>query len=243
MIAYCPTCREQAIMNDRGVCSWCGTQTSIDTTDHSKPRRGKPRGSAWLTEKQIREAHAAHVAGESLNSIGKRLLPTTRYRSLYGVVNALSTEWKRRGWFVRDRIDAVRKTCTIHGRAPRDHRLRDPEYKRELRRKQGLLLDRPYCSATTIHGKPCRSRARRDSPLCHSHANPARARADLARGRARFQASHPRTWIEKGVEAQRLHDAGASWQLVADQLGYSSRASACTMAHRATRIAALEEAA
>jgi hypothetical protein len=233
VIAYCPTCRQDAVLNDAGRCSWCDTPSHADVAD--KPRRGGGGpGARWLTEPQLRAAHRAHVDGESLNSIGKRLLVETRYTSLYGVVAALSGEWKRRGWFVRDRIEACVAASTIHGRARRGAN-RDPEYKRECRRRTGKLLDRPQCAALTIHGRPCRRRALATGPLCWNHAHPEQSRetADAMRARRPLRR---RVWIVKARRCDELRAEGLTWREIADQLGYASAASAHSMARQARRI-------
>lgn len=232
MIAYCATCKEDAIMNDSGVCSWCGTKTRAEPAQ-KKHHGGVGPGPVWLTERQLRDAHAAHVAGESLNSIAKRLVGVTRYRSRDTVLGALSSEWRRRGWYVRDRVEATVKASTIHGRAPRDHRLRDPEYKRELRRKTGLLLDRPLCAALTVRGEPCQRRALADAPLCYTHQHP-----DHAERMRSVRRPRERVWLVRANRAVELRAAGLKWREIADQLGYAGPASAQRMARMARQAVA-----
>lgn len=233
MIAYCPTCKVDSIVNDSGVCSWCSTATGVKKP--STRRGGAGPGPRWLTEPQLRAAHQAHVDGESLNSIGKRLLAETRYESLYGVVGALSGEYRRRGWFVRDRIDACVAASTIHGRARRKNR--DPEYKRELRRKSGLLLDRPRCSALTIHGQQCLVRAMRDADTCYTHAH-----ADHLERMLSVRKPRKRVWLAKALRADELRADGLTWREIAELLGYASAGSAHSMARQA-RAAVAETAA
>lgn len=234
MIGYCPTCKVDSILNDSGVCSWCSTATAVGKPT-TRRRGGCGPGPRWLTERQLRAAHQAHVDGESLNSIGKRLLAETRYESLYGVVGALSGEYRRRGWFVRDRIEACVAASTIHGRARRKNR--DPEYKRELRRRTGKLLDRPYCSATTIRGTRCRVRAMRDADTCYTHAH-----ADHLERMRRVRKPRQRVWLTKALRADELRADGLTWREVAERLGYASAGSAHSMARQA-RAAVAEKAA
>lgn len=226
-VAYCHTCSDDTLVRDNGSCSWCDTPITTQPPTPSRVRSGKSCGPDWLTEKQLRKAHTAHRNGASLHSIAKTMHPASRYSSPTTLAQALSTEWHRRGWYVRDRLEATVKASTTHGRARRGKH-RDQEYIRELRRRAGTLHDRPRCAATNVRGEPCQRRALLESDHCYTHSHP--GHLDEIRG---LRKPRTRNWIAKAQQAQQLHDAGTTWRLVADQLGYASAGSACSIAHRA----------
>ncbi len=172
--AYCPACKEESAIDNRGRCLWC------DGPTREKKKRGgwkRPdlRARSKLTDPMLRLLYKLHIEeGRSINSLAKEVYARVGYGSHHAAASRISKGWKRLGLEARDRIEQVQLTCTIHGLAPK-HGSRPGygTYKRRLHRP-----DRPLCAALKKQpprkGEPCQRPAMEDSHFCASH-DPARA--------------------------------------------------------------------
>src|SRR5262245_18465179 len=102
--------------------------------DAEPPRRGKGGGKPvgkyrLLTDDQVRAIHRIHIeAGVSIRELARQLHAQFGYSGPKSMANCLSAAFDSLGLDARDRVDAVRLTCTVHGRATREHR--DPAWTR-----------------------------------------------------------------------------------------------------------------
>lgn len=200
--------------------------------DDEPARRGgwtRPdrRGSRY-TEPQLRALHLAHVRGQSLNALGKQTHRKVGYKSAGSAAMAMSREFKRMGLPITERVDQVRKTCTVHGLAPK-HGPR-PGYKR-FKRTHGIEPGyRPTCAALrSTHprkGDPCDRPAMHGSEFCYQHdpARQAEQREQLARMRANSPA-HTKPMLPIGPFADWLQKRRAElggWRAVEESCGTGS---------------------
>jgi len=134
---------------------------------------GKPVGKyRLLTDDQVRAIHRIHIeAGVSIRELARQLHARFGYSGEKSMANCLSAAFDSLGLDARDRIEAVRLTCTVHGRATREHR--DQAWTRAGRVRRGEILDRPMCAAVRVQyprkGQPCGNRALADSEFCWGH--------------------------------------------------------------------------
>lgn len=145
----------------------------------TQPRRYPQRPESKMTLAQIRQAHARHVAGESVRALGRALWETYGYASPSSCANSLSEAFLREGLATRDRIEATKLASTVHGNAGRGDRrsnaLRYRVHRKRRRRERGEVRG-VKCSATvTGRGtpRPCRNYALADKVHCLQH-DPAR---------------------------------------------------------------------
>jgi hypothetical protein len=208
VIAYCAACGEQAIFTSSSTprCTWCDTPRPAEPEPVTPPAAssgGNAPGAFWLSETQIRDAHQAHVAGKSIRSIAADLARGTRYTP-HSLTSTLPREWKRRGWFVRTKLDATILSSTVHGLLPRDQAKRDKAYVASQRRARGEVRDVQCAAIKTRYGKGrgerCRRYALAGDEYCIAHS-PARAQeraAHLEAARARRTQPAPTTFIGSG---------------------------------------------
>lgn len=178
---YCPTCSEYAIDTGRSKCAWCGDELKAVT-----PKRTyKRRTDAKLTERQVRMAYEAYMAGNSLRAIAGRIWEQAGYASLRCCANGLHVAFQRHGYPLRDRLAATVKASTTHGMASRGNKA---AYKRWRRRQRGL---RPKCKGVRLQyprkGEPCGLQSMVDSDFCRYH-DPSRREVVLASVAAARQA-------------------------------------------------------
>lgn len=170
--AWCSSCSEQVSTDADGACLWCGGSTG------EKRRPGRPRTGSRYTDAQIRVLYKAHIErGLSLNALGKLTHERVGYSNGQSAAMAISRELKLRGLEVRDRIEQVKRTCTVHGMAPK-HGPR-PGYNRMKKLAQGWE-ERPRCAGHRTQyprkGDPCERPAMEGSRFCYQH-DPAKKEA------------------------------------------------------------------
>lgn len=163
---WCPTCRERTGLPEGGVCLWCSA-----TLVH-RGRGGKPKGKhRRISDTQLRALHVAYQRdrGLSINALAKAVHGRLGYKSHDSCARAIAEGWARLGLEVRDRVEQVRATCTIHGLAPR-HGPR-PGYQTVKRRAH--QPDQPPCAGFKTQppsiGRRCTRPAMFGSAFCHSH--------------------------------------------------------------------------
>ena len=168
---YCPTCRERTGLTARGVCEWCDTPLTVKRGGGRAPGAG-----CKLTDTQLGALHSAHMQGQSINELAKRIYAQVGYSSRSSCASSISNAWKRLGLEARDRIEMTVLKSYKHGRGGRQQQ-RDggPEYakyRRETRRKSGEVHGR-RCDAFRKQyprkGQPCSSSALGDSEFCYQH--------------------------------------------------------------------------
>lgn len=184
---WCPTCREETGLTDRGICQWCDTPLR-----HKTGRR--PGSGSKLTDEQLRALHVAHVAGRSINELAKHVYAKAGYASHGSCATAISKQWKRLGLPARDRIEMTVLKSTKHGRAGRAQAKEyGPDYaayRREQKRQAGETHGR-RCQGVREwpprKGQPCNRSALWDSDYCYNHDQRNRkqieAHLELARSR------------------------------------------------------------
>ena len=88
LTAYCPTCREDALVRD-GLCVWCETPT--------RTRLGKRVGvHGKLSDDQLRELHRVHDArGVSMRAIARAIWEKVGYASEGSCLEGMRAGWKR----------------------------------------------------------------------------------------------------------------------------------------------------
>lgn len=226
---YCPKCDERTALVERGRCPFC------DATLEVKARRGgwrhPARGRSKFTDDQLRVLHRLHVEqGASINQLAKRVAERVGYASHHSAAQAISAGWKRLGLKARDRIEQVRKSCTVHGQAPK-HRTAEQEraYRRFLMEQRGWRAQqgpgRPQCAGVKANspgaGRRCGRPAMTDSEFCLQH-DPLRAlevQAHLARSRRRQAAEPTLPMAPFAAWLHALADEQGSLCAVADRLG------------------------
>ena len=173
---WCPECKAETMRVPTGLCPWCDTPT----VDRRPNRRGgKPAGKwGYITDAQVRAAHALYMQGLSVRQVAERIQPRTRYRSAASCANSLFDHFRRLGLPRRERIEAVKLACTVHGLAPK-HGPR-PGYGTHKRRVIRGQDDQPRCEGVVTQGarrgERCEHRAMFGSAFCQSH-EPAREEA------------------------------------------------------------------
>lgn len=167
---WCPKCREETGLYEKGVCQWC------DTPLRHKAGR-KPGSGSKLSETQLRALHVAHVEHDrSINELAKSIYGKVGYKSHHGCAVAISNGWKRLGLQARGRIEMTVLKSFKHGRAGRaQQREHGPDYaayRREQKRKNGETHGR-RCEGVRQQyprkGQPCSSNALWDSNYCYQH--------------------------------------------------------------------------
>lgn len=203
--AYCGMCREDVTPID-GVCPWCDAPVGVRPA-HSKARVGQNR---LMTDAQLRAAYEIYRReGLSLRALAERIFERYGYANADSCSKALGEGFKHMSLEARDRIEATRAACTVHGRAPR-RREDEPaevtemrlQHRRELRRG-----GRPRCPYVSTKGTQCRNLLSPEQKFCsrHDEAGRERNRARLEAARA-AQRSRPPMLSELLIrEAIRMH--------------------------------------
>lgn len=182
-VRWCSNCREEltASYDEQGNCLWCGGPTRKKAA--LRPRQ---RGSRYV-EKELRELHKLHVQGATLRSCAKQTYKRLGYASWGAAEKAIHREWRRMGWWIRNRSE---NSTTLHRKHGCSHMPSEYKWRRHV--LNGIPY-RPICKGTTTSGTRCRRHSLNNSEFCHSH-DPARAhesRDHLARARklrrAKFQ--------------------------------------------------------
>jgi hypothetical protein len=136
-------------------------------------RRGKPYGVyGKLTDDELRALNRLHLEGGlSIRELGRRIWERKGYASAASAGSSISYGFRRMGLASRDRVEATVKVSLKHGKARRGQAR--TEYRKELRRKTGELLDRPRCAGKKLNppraGEPCQLVALADSKFCFQH--------------------------------------------------------------------------
>lgn len=200
-VRWCPTCAETTLPTDRGVCGWCDQpfpRNRVKRKDLGRPRT--------VTVEQVEEAYAWYEEGLSLRGCAARLLPATRAASAGALAETLRKQWQLRGYQLRDRVEAMVKASTIHGRARRGEN-RDPQYRHDLRVRLGQIRA-VRCLGLTKTGDRCRRPALAGGEYCVMHDPERRepllaALADSRRRRAEARDSDgsDRTRRDRDVES------------------------------------------
>lgn len=213
-VLWCPECREETTLTDRGVCPFC------DAPLTRRRRGGRKPGFGLLTDEHLRALHVAHLQGRSINQLADQVYRRVGYASRSSCATAISAGWKRLDLQARDRIDAVRLACTRHGLAPK-HGSR-AGYGRYTRRVLHGVDDQPRCAAM-VRGAQCQRPAKRGIAWCASHdpATDGERRERLARMRARSSKQSQRLLPVEPltVWVRGLHDELGTWGAVAEKLG------------------------
>lgn len=168
---WCPTCKEESAIDRNGNCLWCDAPTVELSKRCGGWKRPDLAAKRKVTDIQLQALHRAHMQGQSLNSLAKRTYEKLGCASSGAAATAISRGWKRLGLRARDRVEQVRLTCTVHGKAPK-HGPR-PGYS-AYKRRAGLKPPyRPRCKAdrkqAPRRGEPCERSALMDSKYCYSH--------------------------------------------------------------------------
>lgn len=201
IVTFCPTCDDESLISDRGLCVWCDTplsagdeQLRVIPRPAPEPRRFRKDGSPWrpavgrgpvkVTMPVLREAYDLYLHGRddqdkplSLRKVAALLLHKTDYASEKSFANQMSDAFRDLGWPVRDRIAATVRASTTHGlligaKRPVARGGRSrAAYKYRRRRQLGLV--RPPCSSLKVDGDPCTRPAMHGSDYCIAH-DPAR---------------------------------------------------------------------
>jgi hypothetical protein len=183
---WCPSCKEHSAIDPDRNCLWCGGSTE-ERAKRGGWKRPDKQGSRY-TEAQLRALHIFHEReGLSVNELGRRTYRVAGYKTHTSAACAISRDWKRMGLPVRDRIEQVKKTCTVHGLAPK-HGPR-PGYGTYKRRVVRGDDDQPPCEGVRQHsprkGDPCGRPSMKGSRFCPQH-DPDRA----ARNREHLKRIH-----------------------------------------------------
>ena len=128
--------------------------------------------------------------GYSFRKIAKLLVGQTEYASWKVMSVQLNVQANRRGWKIRNRIEATVAASTRHGLAPRKKTTpAQRAYQRRQRQARGeTRLVR--CKSLTVAGNPCKRWALADSEFCLGH-DPERRDQVLANLEAARAASRP----------------------------------------------------
>ena len=160
------------------VCTSCGGPKSYAADScwacylaagghRGRRHRSRP---AKCTEQVVLEAYELYQAGLSLRKVAAEIHPRTTYASVKSCANALHDQFTRRGWPLRDRVEASRDATVVHGSGD------DKAAAKRWRRRQAGM--RPPCAGVRTQyprkGAPCQRPAQVGSDFCIAH-DPARA--------------------------------------------------------------------
>lgn len=161
-------------------------RSCYDAAGHGTGRRHRSKGPQKITEQQLADAYKLYLTGFSVRRVAAEIVEHTSYTNADSCARGLHAAWLRRGWKLRDRVEAVRMTHVKHGLG------NGAAAKRWRRRQKGM---RPRCKGvkTTYPnlGRPCQAPAMEGSEFCPAHA-PERVevnRAHLAEMRRRSPTS------------------------------------------------------
>lgn len=221
--AWCWACEETITPID-ATCPWC------ENTDlaEPKPKRGgwkRPDRSAThkLSDEQLQALHKVYERDRvSVNDLAKQIWENAGYANYESCARGIYKGWARLDLPCRDRIEATRLKCTIHGMAPK-HAPRRREYRAYLRAKNGQV--QPRCKSTVRgyprHGEQCERPAMQGSEYCTSH-DPARElarQAHLAKVRRLQTQRDMLPMAPFAAWLMRLHAEHGSLIKVADLIG------------------------
>ena len=163
---WCPECKEDTSLWEKGRCAWCDTQLT---------RRPFKRGTPCLfTDDQLIVLHKAHLRGASIRELGRQLWQQAGYSSPKSAATSISKGFKRLHLPARDRIEATVQASTTHGKGSRTDKA---SYKRWHHRQTGKVRDQRCAAVRTQYpskGSPCRNMAMASGEYCWAH-DPSRA--------------------------------------------------------------------
>lgn len=183
---WCPNCREETGLYERGVCQWC------DTPLRHKGGR-KPGSGSKLSDDQLRALHRVHIEqNRSINDLARDIYQKAGYRTPHACAVSISGGFKRLNLRARDRVEMTVTKSLKHGRASRvKQRERGPDYvayRREQRLRSGETHGR-RCEGVKEwpprKGQPCSRSALRDSQFCFNHDPRNRKQIERALEKAR----------------------------------------------------------
>ena len=176
-LPWCPRCRLNVrTFGEDERCVRCGAETV--------PRRPgeelvvAPRANGWrrnhgkLADDQLKAAYVLYARKElSVRQVAALLWERFGYASQNACAKGLFDQFRRNGWPLRDRVDAVVASNKSRRLAPEG--LSRAQAKAWNRRRRGEVLDRPACAHVYPRKGRCRRLAQRESPFCFNH-DPAR---------------------------------------------------------------------
>jgi hypothetical protein len=171
--AYCPTCRDEALISTSGLCVWCDTPL-----ERSAPGRERVYSvDRRFTAAQLATCYRAYQAGKSCRQIAAIVWERLGFPSLSSCQSALHRSFSAKGWKLRTQSQVTVERNLKHGRGGRD---RDEQaYRRFLRDQRGWNAlqgpGRPQCKGVKLNsrgggkGNRCQRPALADSEFCVSH--------------------------------------------------------------------------
>jgi len=170
--AWCPSCAQMAMPDDRGRCVWCDTAIAVarppDPAHVVAPARGV---FPMLTDELLEESRRMYYEDvQSLRAVARALHPGSGYSSVRSLHEGLRVQFRAQGWPIRGRIDETVRVSTRHGLSRRG--AKDPEHRRRLRLASGEVRG-VTCAGMRVgyprKGDPCRRAALAGGDYCAAH--------------------------------------------------------------------------